>query len=198
MRLLAIETSTICASVALCVGHEIFERKETSLNRHALWVLPTISELLTEANIDLSQLDGLVFGAGPGSFTGVRIALGIVKGLALAHDLPVYPVCTLGAIRNEVLSDIPVLSVLDARMQQYYWALNADGSLEGVFLSSLSEIKEKVKEPFVLAGVGDIISEPFSIFPSARSMIDLVLKGKIAPISAEVAAPYYVRNQVVF
>ena len=105
MKLLAIDTSTERASVALAVGQEIQSREHLAQRQHAQFLLPVIDELLSEAGLTISQLDGIVFGRGPGSFTGLRIACSIVKGLAYAHDLAVYPVSSLLTIANDAFLD---------------------------------------------------------------------------------------------
>ena len=96
-------------------------------------VLPMIQELLAEAGITLKDCDAIAFGAGPGSFTGVRTACGISQGLAFGANLPVVPVVTLDAMAlacRQQHGAERVLTVLDARMDEVYWAqyeFDADG-----------------------------------------------------------------------
>lgn len=213
MNLLAIDTSTEKASVALiCNGH-ISGKEEGAQRTHAQLLLPLIEQLLSEASIGLPQLDGVVFGRGPGSFTGLRIACSVVKGLAWAHDLPVFPVSTLAAIANEAshqrpdISPNPILAVMDARMNQLYWGCS-DNSDEQV--SNASDVIVDGDHSLVLAGIGFLayrnqlppsilarISNQIEVYPSASAMLRLVLSGKVSAITAADALPVYLRNQVV-
>ena len=98
LQILAIETSTAACSAALCIGGEVLERYALAPRQHAALILPMIESVLAEAGIGVQALDALAFGRGPGAFTGVRIAAGIVQGIAFAAELPVVPVSTLAAL----------------------------------------------------------------------------------------------------
>lgn len=134
-RILALDSSTDACSVALLQHHQVLERFELAARSHTQQLLPMVDELLAEAGCSLSSVDALAFAQGPGSFTGLRIGLGIVQGLAFARDLPVIGVSTLrtmaaGFYRSQwagvALPDRPRLMVaLDARMQEIYWSLVA-------------------------------------------------------------------------
>jgi len=102
MKLLAIDTSTDRASVAISLGNELYAEEQDGLRQHAQLLLPMVERLLAHAGLSFSQLDAIVFGRGPGSFTGLRIACSVAKGLAYAYDLPLYPVSSLAAIADEV------------------------------------------------------------------------------------------------
>lgn len=130
MKLLALETATEACSAALFIDGALSERYEVAPRRHAELILPMIEDLLAEAQISLGGLDAIAFGRGPGAFTGVRIATGIVQGLAFGADLPVVPVSTLAALALGALSELPadatvsergVLAAIDARMGEVYW-----------------------------------------------------------------------------
>ena len=97
MMLLAIETATDACSVALQTDEAVIQRASSEPRVHAASVLGMVQACLEEASVRLDWLDGLVFGRGPGSFTGVRIAAGVIQGLALGSGLPVVPVSTLAA-----------------------------------------------------------------------------------------------------
>ena len=124
MKLLAIDTATESCTAALLIDDDIRERYEVAPRGHAGLILPMVDSLLAEAGLVATDLDGLVLGHGPGSFTGVRIGAGVVQGIAFAADLPVAPVSTLagmaqGAVRT--LGARSVLVAIDARMQEVYW-----------------------------------------------------------------------------
>ena len=104
MNLLAIDTSTEQASVGLLNDDVVTERFHPSQRQHAHFLLPLIDELLSDSSVSLNQLDGIIFGRGPGSFTGIRIACSVAKDLAYAHDLPLFTCSTLSAIAEEALT----------------------------------------------------------------------------------------------
>jgi tRNA threonylcarbamoyladenosine biosynthesis protein TsaB len=123
MKLLAFETATEACSVALYVDGQVRERFEIAPRRHAELSLPWAEELLADAGIARSQLDAIALGRGPGAFTGVRLAIAIAQGIALALDRPLVPVSTLQvlALRAPAGAD-QVLSSIDARMGEVYAA----------------------------------------------------------------------------
>src|SRR5450830_1753161 len=123
--ILAIETSTELASAALLYGDQLTTRSSLGVQTHSETILPMVQELLAEAGIALSACDAIAFGVGPGSFTGVRTACGVVQGLAFGAELPVLPVVTLAAMAQacrEISGASDVLAILDARMGEVYWA----------------------------------------------------------------------------
>src|SRR5574340_720031 len=101
MNLLAIETATESCSAALNIDGRIIERSELAPRRHAELILPMIESLLGEAGIARAQLDGIAVGRGPGAFTGVRLAIAVAQGLALALDIPVVAVSSLDALAQD-------------------------------------------------------------------------------------------------
>ncbi|MBT2745862.1 MULTISPECIES: tRNA (adenosine(37)-N6)-threonylcarbamoyltransferase complex dimerization subunit type 1 TsaB [unclassified Lysobacter] len=128
MNLLAFETSTEACSVALWLDGEVRERYELAPRRHAELSLPWAEQLLDEAGLKRSQLDAIAIGRGPGAFTGVRLAISLAQGVALALDVPVIPISTLAvlALRAQPLitgtGPRRVLSAIDARMGEIYTA----------------------------------------------------------------------------
>ena len=121
MRVLALETSTEYCSVALWQDGAVMQRCELVGQKHSEILMAMLNDLLREASVKLAQLDGIAFGKGPGSFTGVRIACGVAQGLALGANLPVVGVCTLQALAQA--SGKPrVIAALDARMGEIYHA----------------------------------------------------------------------------
>jgi tRNA threonylcarbamoyladenosine biosynthesis protein TsaB len=140
MKLLSVETSTEACSAALYVDGIISECFELTPKEHTRLILPMIDSLMSAAGLKPQQLDALAFSCGPGSFTGVRIATGVVQGIALGADLPVVPVSTLAAIAQDFfdnnedkvkgerfkaeLSDINVAYIaMDARMGEIFWGV---------------------------------------------------------------------------
>ena len=140
LRVLAIDTSTeACSAALLWSGGEMRQRFIVTERGHADLILPMIDELLVEAGCRLKDLDGLAFGRGPGSFTGLRIAAGVIQGLAYGAGLRVAPVSSLAAVAFLATSSTPsspsgpsgpsspsppspgVLVCNDARMNEVYW-----------------------------------------------------------------------------
>jgi len=123
--ILAIETSSELASCALLCANTLLARSSSGVRTHSQSILPMVQELLAEAGLTLSDCDAIAFGAGPGSFTGVRTACGIAQGLAFGAGLPAVPVVTLAAMAlacRQHSGAADVLAVLDARMGEVYWA----------------------------------------------------------------------------
>jgi len=124
MKLLALDTSTEQLSLAVMDGEKKFAFEQVVGNASSAHVLPQIQALLSQAQLQLSDLDGIAYGAGPGSFTGVRIATGVTQGLALSQQLPVVGVSTLLALAEASGKD-KVIACLDARMGEVYHAVYA-------------------------------------------------------------------------
>lgn len=127
--ILAIDTSTEACSVALLTSPtDIHQSLVIAPREHTRRLLPMVESLLSEHNVQLSQLDGIAFGVGPGSFTGLRIALSTAQGLAYGADLPLIPISTLKtmaqtAIRLELADPAQtIVPVIDARMNEVYWS----------------------------------------------------------------------------
>lgn len=222
MKILAFETSTDACSVALRIGEETWERFEKAPRRHAELVLPMAESLLAEVGLGPGDLDGLAFGRGPGSFTGVRIAAAVVQGVAFATGLPVAPVSTLQALAEGVAREVAVdsvLAVLDARMGEVYWGAYrraASGRMEAVVEDTLSA-PERVSVPgsgpwvgagdgwaaygeVLRAGLGGRLScELPARFPRARDVahIGVEIVGRGEGVSAAAALPLYLRDRVV-
>lgn len=219
MKLLAIDTATEACSAALYIDGNILEKYEVAPRQHAELILPMVDDLLTEADIDLASLDGLTFGRGPGAFTGVRIATGIIQGLAFASDLPVVPVSTLAAMAQGARdrSDT-ILSAIDARMGEIYWALFTVGG-DGLVAPRTDE---QVCKPETISleiktecfGVGtawgsyeEILSKKIGnrlrgfeqhCYPRASNILTLALKEFETKntVPASKALPIYLRNKV--
>lgn len=212
--ILAIETSSELASAALAVDGQVISRAASGVQTHSQALLPMVQELLSEGGVSLSACGAVAFGAGPGSFTGVRTACGVAQGLAFGAGLPVIPVSTLLAMahacRNaSAASDILVL--LDARMDEVYWAqYRYQEAWREVTPPALSPAKDVQPIGEVVAcGNGlSIYASAFEAKPFARriagiaphatqiaelAQIDLAA-GRV--LNAREAQPIYLRNKV--
>ena len=119
MKLLAFETATEACSVALWIDGDVRERFEIAPRRHAELSLPWAEQLLAEAGIAKSQLDAVAVGRGPGAFTGVRLAIALAQGIALALDRPAVAISTLAALAMQSRGE-RILAAIDARMGEVY------------------------------------------------------------------------------
>jgi len=131
MRILALDTASGQCSAALLLGDELRSRAVLTAREHAALILPMVDALLAEAGMTLRQLDGIAFGRGPGSFTGLRIAASVTQGLAAGAGLPVLPVSDLRALAEQARRTaieppaggaFQILACMDARMGEVYWA----------------------------------------------------------------------------
>lgn len=217
MRLLAIDTATERCSVALRLDGRTLERSIELPRGHADIVLPMVAELLKEAGLQLRDLDGIAYGRGPGGFTGVRIAVGVVQGLAFGADLPTVGISNLAAVAQQVAgAGDRILVCMDARMDQVYWSVfNREAGSEWVSPAAL----ERVDAPdavidgdyTVLAGTGfkAYASLATRLAQPNRRMVETALPrateiallaetefraGRARP--AAEAEPVYVRDQV--
>ena len=153
VTLLALDTATEACSVALLRGGEKTYLAQFAQREHTKHILPMVDEILAQAGITLHQVDTLVFGRGPGSFTGVRIGAGIVQGLAFGAELPVIPVSNLAAMAQAAYAQYQaenVLTAIDARMNEVYfaqWQAQKVRSDFGEFLDWQPMIAEQVCSP---------------------------------------------------
>ena len=217
MRLLALETATRCLSVALWQDGEVIERGEDVPNGGSERLLPWVHELLAEAGLALSQLDGIAFGAGPGGFTGLRLACGVAQGLAYGLDLPVMPVSSLQALAL-ASGERDVWACIDARMNEVYSAAyQVDGDSVRQLMAPVCMPPGLVPAPIVAGcwGVGDgfarygallVERKPdlegvrADVFPTAAAVLRLAapLFSSGSAVSAALAQPIYVRDKVAF
>ena len=213
--ILAIETSADLASAALLRDGQILVREADKAHTHSQTILPLVQDLLREAGIALARCDALAFGSGPGSFTGVRTACGVVQGLAFGADLPVVPVVTLMAMAqacHEATGGTDILAVLDARMEEVYWAQyrhTSDG-WQAVIEPTLSAASAVLVQGEVTAcGNGlSAYADAFrmqawrdarpGIVPHAAQVARLAatLFARHAGVPAHDAQPLYLRNKV--
>lgn len=146
MKILALDTATEACSVALMVDGAVSGQFRLAPREHNRIILPMIQEVLADAELRLSMLDAIAFGCGPGSFTGVRIAAGVVQGLSLGLDCPVIPISTLAALAFEAMMECHVEqahAAIDARMGEVYWGSYRKMSGDSV----QSVVEERVMPP---------------------------------------------------
>ncbi|MDO9105236.1 MAG: tRNA (adenosine(37)-N6)-threonylcarbamoyltransferase complex dimerization subunit type 1 TsaB [Methylovulum sp.] len=225
MKLLAVETATEACSAALAVDGVISERYAIAGNTHSRLILPMIDGLITEAGLSPGDLDGLAFGCGPGSFTGVRIATGVIQGIAFGLDLPVVPVSTLRAIAQDYFdgqdkhhggTDVALVA-MDARMGEIFWGVyqrNDDGFAELVGQEAVAPATDIVCPDRVGVGLGSawgvyrdelmtrlagrVSAYQTDHLPRARAIARLGLLGfrDGSAVPVEQAMPVYLRDNV--
>lgn len=190
MRILAIDCSTDWLSVAIADGSSCVERSEAAGQAHSRRALPLIDALLAQSGTKLADLHGIAFGAGPGSFTGVRIACGVAQGLALGASLPVVPVATLEAMAEQAWrahGEERVLACLDARMQEVYaaaYARSAQGWRE-VAPPAVRKPDDVEAPPGAWFGAG----EGFAAYPAlAQRLVLRSVDATIVPGAGAIAA----------
>ena len=216
MNLLAFDTSTEYLSLALQQGDAVFKFDCNAGQTHSQLILPQIQALLNTANMQLNDLQGIAFGAGPGSFTGVRIAAGVAQGLGFGAGLPVVGVCTLLALA-EASGAGKVIACLDARMGEVYHAAyeKINGAWQTVIAPGLykPEVAPAIQgEGWVGAGsgwqtyaeqLGAAYAEQLKamrpqLLPTASAILELAqpvfASGNAKP--AGEAMPVYIRNRI--
>lgn len=213
--ILAIETSSELACAALLHREHLIVRESSGVQTHSQTILPMVQGLLRQAGIALAECDAIAFGSGPGSFTGVRTACGIAQGLAFGAGLKVVPVVTLAAMAQacrEATQAADVLTVLDARMGEVYWAqYRFAGGWQVVIPPTLSLPAAVQPQGAVVAcGNGlaaypnDFDGKPFlqeaasAIVPHAAQIAQLARQAFAAGLAlpASEAQPLYLRNKV--
>jgi tRNA threonylcarbamoyladenosine biosynthesis protein TsaB len=203
MRLIAFDTATEWCTAALWSDGELAVREERAGQRHSELLVPMVMDLLAEAGMKLNQLDGLAYGMGPGSFTGLRIACGVAQGLALGAGVPVLGVSTLEALAEEAwMADGAdrVLACLDARMHEVYAGLyqrhaDAWACIAGPVVCPPASVPVPPTPGFVGVGSG------FEAYPELSAMGHGILglvDGRCIPHAravARLAAPRFARGE---
>lgn len=222
-NVLAIDTATEACSAALLCDGRVLARFSNAGRTHTEQLMPMVLGLLAEAGLKFTQLDAYVCGVGPGSFAGVRIGVGYVKGLALAVDRPVAGVSSLAMLALPALRAQPqarVIAAIDARMDEVYLAqyvAAAEGLPQLVGAEQVCAPQAAVfagdAEASAVIGVGTgwRYREPLQIalrlapaqvdaqaLPAAESALQLALPLLRAGggIGADALQPVYLRNKV--
>jgi len=217
MKILAFDTSTQWLSVALFDGHDALALRERVGSGASERILPAIGEMLARDGTSLADLDGIAYGAGPGSFTGVRITCGVAQGLAFAAGKPLFGVSTLEAIAQSAwrAHGWPrIVACLDARMHEVYvaayerkhngWTIDREpavGKPDGIEPTTAGDWRGAgdgfAAYPALASRLG-LVDCDGAIIPDAQSVAECawpqVLAGK--GVSADEAQPLYVRHRV--
>ncbi len=217
MNILALDTSTDFCSAALWRDGVVAERAVAAGQSHSTLLMAMVDEVLAEAGLTLKSMDGIAYGEGPGSFTGLRIACAVAQGLAFSADLPVAAIGTLRAMAAGCGSP-RVLCCIDARMKEVYHAayvLDADGTWHEM---SAPQVCAPAAIPLAegigwtgcgsgFSAYGDVLQQRLGnalsemrpgIFPHARDIAMLAAPVFAAGqgVPAEQAAPVYIRDKV--
>ena len=215
MKILAIETSTDFGTCAFWQDGVLEQRICPSGRPHSETLLPLLRDLMADAGIGFNQVDGVAFGAGPGAFTGLRIACAVAQGVAVGADLPLVPVCGLEAMA-ETVGEGRVVSLLDARMGEVYLAAYelraaAHELLGGIRLGMSSMLELPVGEGWVACGnapaaypalAGRLLDAGIRLLPGILPQADAIARLAVlhlqrgGGIDPALAAPLYVRDKV--
>lgn len=224
MQILAIDTATEACSAALWNDGTLSAHFEICPREHTQRILPLVQDVLNESGIMLTELDALAFGRGPGSFTGVRIGIGIAQGLALGAELPMIGVSTLATMAQGAwrkTGATRVLAAIDARMGEVYWA-EYQRDEQGVWHGEESEVvlkpegvSERLQQlegqwatvgtgwqawPDMANDSGLTLTDGEIQLPEAQDMLPLACHlltvGKT--VAVEHAEPVYLRNEVAW
>ena len=221
MKLLAIDTATEACSVAVGIDGAICERWREAPREHGDLVLGMVDEVLAEAGLDATGLDALVLGRGPGAFTGVRMAAGVVQGIAFGLDRPVLRVSTLAALAQggyRRTGEHAWLPAIDARMREVYWGGYQvdDAGVARLVIAETVSVPTAVEVPTTGAwhGIGsgwgtyaEILAEQVGArlarnlghaLPSARDLLPAAVRAweQGEAVAADQALPVYLRDRV--
>jgi tRNA threonylcarbamoyladenosine biosynthesis protein TsaB len=215
--LLALDTATEACSVAVLHDGKVLSHYEVIPRLHAQKLLPMIKQIMADRGAPRAPLDAIAFGRGPGAFTGVRIAIGVVQGLAFGLDRPVLPVSNLAVLAqgaHRVLGAAHVAAAIDARMDEVYWGCYAavDGEMrlrgeEAVLAPEQVALPDAASGHWFGAGTGWGYAERLAVKPDAFDAAalphaqDLLTLARFAwargeAVPADLAQPVYLRDKV--
>ncbi len=223
LKILAVDTATEACSAALLVGEKVFSRWEEAPRDHTRKILPMVQAVLDEAGVTLDELDAIAFGRGPGSFTGVRIGIGVAQGLALGAGVPLIGISTLAAMAqgaHRLDGAERVLTAIDARMDEVYFGHYEliDGRIQLVGEevvsgpAALVASRGMLPDSFTRVGTGfETYGETLAAladelvasqvrFPAAEDMLPLARSAWLAgeAVAVEQATPVYLRDKVTW
>lgn len=220
-NVLVIDTATEACSVAVRKGDDVLSKFAVCPQEHSKRLLPMVDDVLREAGLTLADVDVLGVGAGPGSFTGVRIAMGMAQGLAFGGNIPVVPVSTLQAMAQETYERTGasrIFSAIDARMSEVYFAeysVDEDGLMAESVAAQVLPPEQVVSEfllnglEFGFAGTGwqaypeladKVTGEPLVLYPSAEYMLPYVERMMVLGKTQSIVdiEPLYLRDKVTW
>lgn len=150
--ILALETATSSCSVAIEIDGVVIQRSAIGNNIHSQVLLDMVQQVLKEGDASVAQLDAVAVGQGPGSFTGLRIGVGVGQGIAYGAGCPMIGISSLAALAYQTQTEGYVLAGIDARMNEIYWALYKNTA------------SKQTKNSYVAELIGDIsVNSPFDI-----------------------------------
>ncbi|MDP2032296.1 MAG: tRNA (adenosine(37)-N6)-threonylcarbamoyltransferase complex dimerization subunit type 1 TsaB [Polaromonas sp.] len=219
MKLLAFDTSTDILSLALTDGDRVWQHTGPGAAQASGTLIPAILDLLAQAGLRLDALDALVFGRGPGSFTGLRTACSVAQGLALGAKLPVLPLDTLLAVAEAArfqhrpdVDAFELTALLDARMDEMYvqrfaWAAGAWSALDSCTLCRPEDFQPGAASTLLAGNVFQVYAGRLPAWPAAQCLQALPTASamlRLAPallaagqgVDAAQALPLYVRDKV--
>jgi tRNA threonylcarbamoyladenosine biosynthesis protein TsaB len=221
MNLLAIDTATEACSLAVATDDRVVSRHVVAGRDQTAVLLPLFREVMAEAGLRVADLDAIACGVGPGSFAGVRIGVGFIKGLAFVRDVPIVPVTSLACLAHGAMRRTGAeraLSCIDARMSEIYvgvYERGADGVLQVTGAPCVCKpdaFAATIAAPWVATGTGwgayrDTLRDRIAGAPSAEEpsalpeAIDAIALARAAlakgeTITAEALEPVYLRNDV--
>ena len=212
MNILAIDTCTEIASVTLLNSGERYNRELSGVEKTSGHVLKLCNEVFKESQTKLKDVDLISYSRGPGSFTGVRMCIGVVQGLSLSMEIPTMGFTTLELVgfgASQLLKSKKIAVALDARMGEVYWATYVNGSIDNMKICSPEEVND-LDSSFVGVGSGwKVYSEKLklvskindidlSIKPKSSVLIELSLEAIRVGLEGtlELPQPIYLRNNV--
>ena len=216
--ILALDTATEACSVALLHDGRVLSHYEVAPRLHAQRLLPMIQQLLGETGIAAAQLDAIAFGRGPGAFTGVRIAIGVVQGLAFALERPVLPMSNLAVLAQRALREqgaTQVAAAIDARMDEVYWGCYRAEAGEMRLLGQEAVLPpEQAEAPRGASGDWFGVGTGWGSYAARIALAPVAMDGGLLPhaedllslaqfawargeaVAADQAQPVYLRDQV--
>lgn len=217
-RILALDSSTEACSCALTLDSGITESFDIIPRGHTRHMLPMIKKLMNEHELEFAALDAVAVGAGPGSFTGLRIAAGVAQGIAFGAGIPLIPISTLACMAQQKAQSAHsfILSCLDARINEVYWAVFSLQSGKVTLLGEEQLTRPEAlllqnNEPMLAVGNGmefyqqmpedtrqGLVEIDAGVYPRASAIAELALEQWQAGQHIDPAefSPTYLRNQV--